>query len=80
MIVDGRITNYKTPIALLLWGYRCTDRALDNFLDGKTKTARNNVYDVREAIKDALLLLGFRGNALEEARKLPAPKKQKNSP
>ena len=76
MVDDNRQPNYKTPTDSLLWGYDCTDKALDNFLEGKTKDARDNAYDVRESIRDALFLLGFRGNILEAAKKLPAPKKQ----
>jgi hypothetical protein len=75
VITDDRQPNYETPKDSLVWGYDCTDKALDNFLDGKTPDSRENVYDVREAIRDALFLLGFRGNILEEAKKLGAPKK-----
>jgi hypothetical protein len=37
MIEDNRQPNYETPTDSLLWGYDCTDKALDNFLEGKTK-------------------------------------------
>jgi hypothetical protein len=69
VIKDDRQPNYKTPKDSLVWGYDCTGKALDNFLDGKTLDSRQNVYDIREAIRDALFLLGFRGNILEEAWK-----------
>ena len=75
VITDDRQPNYKTPKDSLVWGYDCTDKALDNFLDGKTLDSRENVYDVREAIRDALFLLGFRGDILVEAKKLSVPKK-----
>ena len=75
IINDDRDPNYKTAKDSLLWGYSCTDKALDNFLEEKTKDSRQNVYDVREAIRDALFPLGFRGHILKEAEKLPPPKK-----
>jgi hypothetical protein len=62
VIREDRQPNYETPEKSLLWGYKCSSKALDRFKRQDFKNARNAVYDVREAIADALFLLGFRGS------------------
>jgi hypothetical protein len=42
--------------------YKSSSKVLDRFKRQDFKNARNAVYDLREAIADALFLLGFRGS------------------
>jgi len=65
-IVGNREPHYKTPEACLKWGYNCSNKALDHLKNRDIKSAQKTVYDVREAIRDALFLLGFRGT-IDEA-------------
>jgi hypothetical protein len=61
VIRKDRQPNYTTPKDCLLWGYKCTSKSLDKLKEGNIKGSQKAVYDVREAIRDALFLLGFRG-------------------
>jgi len=61
IVKDDRQPNYKTPIESLFWGYASTTEALDRLLQEDIKSSQRAVYDVREAIRDALFLLGHRG-------------------
>jgi len=65
-IIENRHPHYKTPEASLSWGFKCSSKALDHLKNQDIKGAQKAIYDVREAIKDALFLLGFRGS-IEEA-------------
>ena len=76
IIEEDRQPNYKTPEASLLWGYKSTSKALDNLLKGEIKGSQRAIWNVREAIRDALFLLGFRGNMTEAFRLLEAESKK----
>lgn len=65
-IIGNRHPHYKTPEASLLWGYKCSSKALDHLKNRDIKSVQKAVYDVREAMRDALFLLGFRGD-IDEA-------------
>jgi len=68
--IKNRHPHYKTPEASLLWGYKCTSKTLSNLKNGNIKVSQKALYDVREAIRDALFLLGFRGDIDEAMKKL----------
>jgi len=71
VISGDRQPNYKTPKECLLWGYKCTSKTLDHLKNGNIKGSQTAVYDVREAIRDALFLLGFRGSIEDAIDNLP---------
>lgn len=56
-----RHPNYKKPEDVLKWGFKCSTKAKNCLKNGDVAEAQKAIYDVREAIKDALFLIGFRG-------------------
>jgi hypothetical protein len=52
-----RHPNYDTPEASLTWGYKCSTKALSSLAKQDIESAKKEIYDVREAIRDALFLI-----------------------
>jgi hypothetical protein len=52
--------GYSAEVSLR-WGFKCSTK-LKNYLKNRDiEEAQKALYDIRESIKDALFLLGFRG-------------------
>jgi len=59
--VDIRHPHYTKPEDSLRWGFKCSTKVKNYLKNGDIEEAQKALYDIRESIKDALFLLGFRG-------------------
>jgi hypothetical protein len=59
--VEIRHPHYKKPEDSLRCGFKCSTKVKNYPKNRDIEEAQKALYDIRESIKEALFLLGFRG-------------------